>query len=106
MLRENFAGSGEYFISAIHGADINGSQPTNASSHLLTQSFPQLRIAEAHLTKPAELESAFDTALTQVRRSITVGMKTSDGSSAQPQLQQLERELKEQRTTALEQGRI
>jgi hypothetical protein len=58
------------------------------------------------LTKPAELEDAFDTALTRVRRSIAAGMKTSDGSSAQPQLEQLERELKEQRTTALEQGKI
>jgi hypothetical protein len=56
--------------------------------------------------KPAELESAFDKALTQVRRSIASGMKTSDGSSAQPRLEQLERELKEQRTTALDQGKV
>ncbi len=33
-------------------------------------------------------------------------MKTSDGSSAQPQLEKLERELKEQRTAALEQGKV
>jgi hypothetical protein len=58
------------------------------------------------LTNPTELESAFDTALTQVRHSIVSGMKTSDGNSAQPRLEQLERELKEQRTTALEQGKI
>ena len=33
-------------------------------------------------------------------------MKTSDGRSAQPQLEQLERELKKQRATALEQGKV
>jgi hypothetical protein len=33
-------------------------------------------------------------------------MKTSDGNSAQPRLEQLERELEEQRKTALEQGKI
>ena len=58
------------------------------------------------MSKPAELESAFDTALTRVRRSIASGMKTSDGRSAQPQLEQLERELKKQRATALEQGKV
>ncbi len=58
------------------------------------------------MTKPAKLEGAFDKALTQVQRSIASEMKTSDGSSAQPQLEQLERELKEQRTAALEQGKV
>jgi hypothetical protein len=56
------------------------------------------------LAKPADLESAFDTALTQVRRSISSGMKTSDGSSARPQLETLETELKREQVKALEQG--
>ena len=58
------------------------------------------------MTKLAELEGAFDKALTQVRHSIASGMKTSNGSSAQSQLENLERELKEQRTAALEQGKV
>jgi hypothetical protein len=33
-------------------------------------------------------------------------MKASDGSSAKPQLEKLERELKEQRMIALEQGKV
>lgn len=55
---------------------------------------------------PADLQTAFDKALTLVQRSIASGMRTSDGSSAGPQLEQLERELKEQRTTAVERGSV
>ena len=56
------------------------------------------------MEKQTDLESAFDKALTQVRRSIASGMKASDGSSAQPQLEKLERELEAQRGNALERG--
>ncbi len=58
------------------------------------------------LAKPTNLESAFDTALTQVRRSIASGMKTSGGSSARPQLETLETELRRERAKALELGII
>jgi hypothetical protein len=37
VLREDFGSGGKDFVSAIHGADINGDPPQNASSHLLTQ---------------------------------------------------------------------
>jgi hypothetical protein len=58
------------------------------------------------LTKPADLEVAFDTVLTLVERLIASGAKTSDGSSALPQLERLERELRAQRTSALERGTV
>jgi hypothetical protein len=58
------------------------------------------------LPTPADLQSAFDKALTLVRRSIASGLKASDGSSARPQLERLERELKDQRATALERGSV
>ena len=56
------------------------------------------------MTKPADLESAFDTALRHIQRSISAGMKTSAGSSARPQLETLETELRRERTKALETG--
>jgi len=58
------------------------------------------------LAKPADLESAFDSALTRVQRSIASGMKTSDGSSALAQLEKLEEELRAQRANALERGAL
>jgi hypothetical protein len=58
------------------------------------------------LAKPADLEVAFDTALTLVERLIASGAKTSEGSSALPQLERLERELRTQRTSALERGNV
>lgn len=58
------------------------------------------------MAKPADLERAFNTALTQVERSITSGMKTSDGSSAAAQLEKLEEELRAQRAKALERGSL
>ena len=56
------------------------------------------------MAKPADLESAFDTALRHVQRSISSGMKTSSGSSARPQLEALETELRRERVKALELG--
>jgi hypothetical protein len=58
------------------------------------------------LAKLADLESAFDTALTRVQRSIASGMKTADGSSALPNLEKLEQELRAQRKSALERGSL
>ena len=37
VLREDFGGGGEDFVSAIHGADINDWRARDASIHLLTQ---------------------------------------------------------------------
>lgn len=58
------------------------------------------------MAKPADPEVAFDTALTLVERLIASGAKTSEGSSALPQLERLERELRAQRTSALERGNV
>ena len=59
---------------------------------------------EGHLAKLPDLESAFDTALRHVQRSISSGMKTSSGSSARPHLETLETELRRERAKALELG--
>ena len=63
-------------------------------------------VSGVHLGKLPELESAIDKALTQVRRAITAGMETSDGSTAGPQLVKLERELTAQRAYASEHGSV
>ena len=56
------------------------------------------------MAKPADLESAFDTALRHVERSISSGMKTSAGSSARTQLEALETELRQERAKAVALG--
>jgi hypothetical protein len=48
-----------------------------------------------------ELAEAFDAALEQVERLLRAGMKTVEGSSARPQLEELEKELKRERANAL-----
>jgi hypothetical protein len=58
------------------------------------------------LATSAELEVAFDKALRLVERSIASGTKTSEGSSAVPHLEKLERELRAERASALERGNI
>jgi hypothetical protein len=58
------------------------------------------------LAKSADLEVAFDEALTLVQRSIASGAKTAEGSSALPHLEKLERELSAQRASALDRGNI
>jgi hypothetical protein len=58
------------------------------------------------LPTPADLQLAFDKALTLVQRSIASGMKGSDGSSARPQLEKLERELRAEQTSALQRGSL
>ena len=49
----------------------------------------------------AELESAFDAAIAQVRKSIKAGMKTVRGEPAGPYLEKLGEELKLERARAL-----
>jgi hypothetical protein len=49
-----------------------------------------------------ELEEAFDAALGQVERLLRAGMKTGKGTSARPQLEELQRDLKRERENALE----
>ena len=56
--------------------------------------------------KPVDLEVAFDTALTLVQRLIASEARTSEGSSALPQLEKLERELRAQRANALKRGNV
>ena len=56
--------------------------------------------------KRGDLEVAFDTALTLVQRLIASGLEASDGSSAVPRLEKLERELEAQCVVALERGKI
>jgi hypothetical protein len=53
-----------------------------------------------------DLESAIDKALTQVRRAIASGMETTDGSSARPQLEKLERELAAQKGFVAKRGSV
>jgi len=58
------------------------------------------------LGKADDLEVAFDAALTLVKRSIASAGKTSEGSSALPQLEKLDRDLTVQRASALERGKV
>ena len=53
------------------------------------------------MTKP-QLQLAFDLALARVERLLASDMKTVKGVSARPQLQKLEKELKHERTLALQ----
>jgi hypothetical protein len=53
------------------------------------------------MTKP-QLQLAFDLALARVERLLANEMKTAKGVSARPQLEKLEKELKHERTLALQ----
>ena len=53
------------------------------------------------MTKP-QLQLAFDLALARVERLLANDMKTAKGVSARPQLEKLEKELKHERTLALQ----
>jgi len=53
------------------------------------------------MTKP-QLQLAFDLALARVERLLANDMKTVKGASARPQLEKLEKELKHERTLALQ----
>jgi hypothetical protein len=50
----------------------------------------------------SELESAFDAAISQVRKCAKAGMKAVGGEAATPYLEQLEQELRLERARALE----
>jgi hypothetical protein len=58
------------------------------------------------LAATAELESAFDAAITQARQCIKAGMAAIDGDAAAPLLRKLEEELKLERARALERGTV
>jgi hypothetical protein len=58
------------------------------------------------LANTADLQSAIDKALTQVRRAIESGMKASDGSPAQVHLEKLERELNAQRARVVQRSSV
>jgi hypothetical protein len=61
-------------------------------------------LEDRDLANPSDLVKAFDAALGQVRRSIERGMTAANGSSAEPQLRQLEGELHAQCARATEGG--
>jgi hypothetical protein len=65
-----------------------------------------VRYRGGDLAKNQELEVAFEAALRHVERSLATGMKTTDGDSAKPQLEKLERELKLQRDQARNRGTV
>ena len=54
----------------------------------------------------AELESAFDAAITHARKCIKTGMVAVGGEAAGPYLRKLEEELKVERGRALERGNV
>jgi hypothetical protein len=58
------------------------------------------------LATTAELESAFDAAITQSRKCIRAGMKSIAGEPAAPLLEKLEEELRLERARALERGAV
>jgi hypothetical protein len=58
------------------------------------------------LATTAELESAFDAAITQARKCIKAGMTAVGGEAAGPYLRKLEEELKLERARALQRGAV
>lgn len=54
------------------------------------------------MSTTAELESAFDAAIAQARKSIKAGMKAVGGEPAGPYLEKLEEELKLERARAVQ----
>jgi hypothetical protein len=58
------------------------------------------------LATTAELESAFDGAIAQARKSIRAGMKAVGGEPAAPYLEKLEETLKLERPRALKRGSV
>ena len=58
------------------------------------------------MAKEAELISAFDAAIEEVKRSRDNGMTTLAGASASPELDQLVTELRAEKARAAERGRV
>jgi hypothetical protein len=58
------------------------------------------------LAKDSELESAFDAALTEVRKCKSAGMIAIDGNSAAAYLEKLSDELAAERARAIERGAV
>jgi hypothetical protein len=58
------------------------------------------------VAKPLDLESAFDAAIEEVKRTRDKGMTTLTGSPAGPELDRLANELRAERARAVERGRV
>ena len=58
------------------------------------------------MASTAELEAAFDFAIAQARKSIQAGMTAVGGESAEPYLENLEKELKIERAKAVKRGAV
>jgi hypothetical protein len=58
------------------------------------------------LASTAELESAFDAAIAQIRKCLRAGMKAVGGEPARPYLEKLTEELKLERARALDRGAV
>jgi len=54
----------------------------------------------------AELESAFDAAIAQIRSTIEAGMQTATGDDARSQLEHLSQELVRQRQLSVDSGSV
>ena len=58
------------------------------------------------MASTAELESAFDAAIAQTRKSMKAGMKAVGGEPAGPYLKKLDEELKLERARAIKRGAV
>jgi hypothetical protein len=58
------------------------------------------------VAKSSELESAFDSAIAEVQKSMNTGMTTIGGEVAAPYLQQLGDDLRVERAKAVERGAV
>lgn len=58
------------------------------------------------MAKRSALETAFDAALAETRKSIKAGLTTASGESARAHLEELEKQLTRERQRAVEGGRV
>lgn len=58
------------------------------------------------MASTAELEAAFDAAITQAQKSLKAGMKAVGGEPAAPYLEKLGKEIKIERAKALKRGTV
>jgi hypothetical protein len=103
MLREDAGSSGKNFLSAIHGADISdawlGMQVVTYLQHTFT-------LSHTAVNDLSDLQKAFDSCLTEVRKAAGRGIMTADGASAESKLQTLEAELVAERERAVAKGSV
>jgi hypothetical protein len=72
---------------------------------LLTQAFSQIG-KDMVVNEQIDLQSAFDSCLTEVRKAAKRGIATAEGGSAESKLQTLEAELLAERERALAKGSV